>query len=205
MIGYIEGKLLKQEEDKVLILAGQIGYEIMLPAVVMDTLQTKSIGETVAFYIYFHQTDRQPKPVLIGFNREVEKEFFQRFISVEDIGPLKAVKALSMPVREIAHAIETRDAAVLARLKGIGPRTAQKIIATLSGKMDKFALICKGEAPPPPAPEDFVNLVLDVLIKQLGHKTPDAKRMVAEALRRDPAISTPEALFDEIYRGEDFK
>lgn len=205
MIGYIEGKLLKQEEDKVLILAGQVGYEIMLPAVVMDTLQAKSIGETVAFYIYFHQTDRQPKPVLIGFNREVEKEFFQRFISVEDIGPLKAVKALSMPVREIAHAIETRDAAVLARLKGIGPRTAQKIIATLSGKMDKFALICKGEAAPPPAPEDFVNLVLDVLIKQLGHKTPDAKRMVAEALRRDPAISTPEALFDEIYRGEDFK
>lgn len=205
MIGYIEGKLLKQEEDKVLILAGQVGYEIMLPAVVMDTLQAKSIGETVAFYIYFHQTDRQPKPVLIGFNREVEKEFFQRFISVEDIGPLKAVKALSMPVREIAHAIETRDAAVLARLKGIGPRTAQKIIATLSGKMDKFALICKGEVSPPPAPEDFVNLVLDVLIKQLGHKTPDAKRMVAEALRRDPAISTPEALFDEIYRGEDFK
>jgi Holliday junction DNA helicase RuvA len=205
VIGYIEGKLLKQEEDKVLILAGQVGYEIMLPAVVMGTLQAKSIGETVAFYIYFHQTDRQPKPVLIGFNREVEKEFFQRFISVEDIGPLKAVKALSMPVREIAHAIETRDAAVLARLKGIGPRTAQKIIATLSGKMDKFALICKGEAPPPPAPEDFVNLVLDVLIKQLGHKTPDAKRMVAEALRRDPAISTPEALFDEIYRGEDFK
>jgi Holliday junction DNA helicase RuvA len=205
VIGYIEGKLLKQEEDKVLILAGQVGYEILLPAVVMDTLHEKSIGETVVFYIYYHQTERQPKPVLIGFNREIEKEFFQRFISVEDIGPLKAVKALSMPVREIAHAIETRDTAALARLKGIGQRTAQKIVATLSGKMDKFALICKGEAPPSPAPEDFVTLVLDVLIKQLGHKTPDAKRMVGEALRRDPAIATPEALFDEIYRGEDFK
>jgi Holliday junction DNA helicase RuvA len=204
VIAYIQGTLIKKDEDRVLVLANQIGYEILLPAVVMETLHQKAAGAEVAFHIYYHQTERQPKPTLIGFNLEVEKEFFQRFISVEDIGPLKAVKALNLPVREIARTIEKKDAKALQRLKGIGNRTAQKIIATLAGKMDKFALIREGEAPVPAPEEDFVALVLDVLTSQLGHKAADAKRMVADALKRNPAIASPEDLFDEIYRGEEF-
>ena len=204
MIAYIQGPLIKKDEDRVLVLANQVGYEVLLPAVVMETLHDKAAGDEVVFHIFYHQTERQPKPTLIGFNLEVEKEFFQLFISVEDIGPLKAVKALSMPVRDIAHAIENKDAKALQKLKGIGNRTAQKIIATLAGKMDKFALIRKGEAPAPVAEEDFAGLVLDVLTKQLGHKPTDAKRMVGEALQRNPAIASPEELFDEIYRGEEF-
>jgi Holliday junction DNA helicase RuvA len=53
---------------------------------------------------------------------------------VEAIGPLKAVKALNVSVRDIANAIETGDLGKLKQLKGIGARTAQKIIATLAGK-----------------------------------------------------------------------
>jgi len=204
MIGYIEGRLLKKEEERVLILANQIGYEVLLPAVVMETIQNKAVGDPLELYIYYHQTERQPKPVLIGFNMEVEKEFFQYFISVEDIGPMKAVKAMNIPVRDIARAIEDGDASALRRLKGIGSRTAQKIVATLSGKMDKFALIRKGEAPPAAPQGDLTQLVLEVLTTQLGHKTADAKRMIASAFERNPAIATPEDLFDEIYRGEEF-
>lgn len=204
MIGYIEGRLLKKEEERVLILANQLGYEVLLPAVVMETIHTKAIGDPLELYIYYHQTERQPKPVLIGFNMEVEKEFFQYFISVEDIGPMKAVKAMNVPVRDIARAIENADTNALRRLKGIGNRTAQKIVATLSGKMDKFALIRKGEAPPATPRGDLAELVLDVLTTQLGHKSADAKRMIAEALERNPAIVAPEDLFDEIYRGEEF-
>ena len=125
MIAYIQGSLLKKEEDRVLVLANQIGYEVLLPAVVMETLRDKHAGDEVVFHVFYHQTERQPKPTLIGFNLEVEKEFFQRFISVEDIGPLKAVKALSIPVRDIARAIEQTDVKALQRLKGIGNRTAQ--------------------------------------------------------------------------------
>jgi Holliday junction DNA helicase RuvA len=51
---------------------------------------------------------------------------------------------------------------------------------------------------------DLGQLVLDVLTKQLGHKAADAKRMIASAMDRNPAIGTPEELFDEIYRGEEF-
>ena len=45
MIGYLEGKLLKKEEDRVLLLTNQIGYEVLLPAIVMKSLQHKNIGE----------------------------------------------------------------------------------------------------------------------------------------------------------------
>ena len=202
MIGYIEGKLLKIEEERVLILANQLGYEVLVPAIVMETIQHKAVGDPLELFIYYHQTERQPKPVLIGFNMEVEKEFFQSFISVEDIGPMKAVKAMNIPVRDIARAIENGDTDTLRRLKGVGGRTAQKIVASLSGKMEKFALIRKGEAPPAVPRGDFAQLVLDVLTTQLGHKAVDAKRMIDNALERNPAITTPEELFDEIYRGE---
>ena len=202
MIGYLEGKLLKKEEDRILVLANQVGYEVLLPAFVMETFENKSIGDAVSLNIYYHQTERQPKPVLIGFNLEAEKEFFQHFISVEDIGPLKAIKALNIPVRDIARAIESKDSAVLKKLKGIGERTAQKIVASLSGKMDKFALIRKEEKGEAPVVEDFTKQVYDVLVKQLGHKAQDAKRMINEATKRNSRISTPEALFDEVYRGE---
>ena len=202
MIGYIEGKILKKEDDRVLVLANQIGYEILLPAFVMETLNSKGVGDQISLYIFYQQTERQPKPVLIGFNLEVEKEFFQYFISVEDIGPLKAVKALTITVREIAGAIEERDVDLLTQLKGIGNRTAQKIVATLEGKMGKFALIRREEPQTPSGVEDFTKQVFDVLVKQLGHRSADAKQMITKALKQNSAISTPEELFEEVYRAE---
>jgi len=202
MIAYLEGKLLKKESDRILLLANQVGYEVLLPAIVMETLISKRVGDEVSFYIYYQQTERQPKPVLIGFNLEAEREFFQLFISVEDIGPLKAIQALNIPIRDIARAIEAKDVDRLKKLKGVGPRTAQKIIATLSGKMDKFALIRKVEQEDLPVVEDFSKQVLDVLVSQLGHRFSDANQMITAALKRNSAISTPEELFEEVYRGE---
>ena len=202
MIGYLEGNVLKIGDDRILLLAGQIGFEIMLPAFVMETVRLKNVGDPLSLYIYFQQTERQPKPVLIGFNLEAEKEFFQLFVTVEDIGPLKAVKAMTIPVRDIARAIENRDEARLRQLKGIGSRTAQKIIATLSGKMDKFALIRKTEDLAAPAEVDITRTVIDVLISQLGHRASDARKMIAAALDRNPGVRTPEELFEEVYRGE---
>jgi Holliday junction DNA helicase RuvA len=202
MIGYIEGKILKKEDERVLVLANQVGYEILLPTFVMEGLLTKKVGDDIALYIFYQQTDRQPKPILIGFNLEAEKEFFQFFISVEDIGPLKAVKALDVPVRDVARAIENRDVHSLTQLKGIGTRTAQKIIATLEGKMGKFALIRKKERKEIAVEEDFSEQVFQVLVKQLGHRTTDAKRMINSAVKRNRAIRTPEELLEEVYHGE---
>ena len=202
MIGYLQGKILKKDDDRVLILANQVGYEVLVPAVVMGLLSGKNVGDDLALHIYYQQTERQPKPVLIGFNHDVEKEFFQSFISVEDIGPLKAVKAMTLPVGEIARAIEDRDLEALGRLKGIGKRTAQKIVATLQGRMGKFALMRTELSPPLRPGADFTQQVMDVMVQQLGHRVADARQMIADALKRNSAISTPEELFEEVYRGE---
>ena len=176
---------------------------MLLPAFVMNTFRAKSVGDPVALYIYHQQTERQPKPVLIGFNLEVEKEFFQYFISVEAIGALKAVKALDIPVRDIARAIESKNVHKLKQLKGIGDRTARKIIATLEGKMDKFALIRKSQKEEIPIVEDFSQQVLSVLVDQLGYKIKEARQMITDAMKRNSNISTPEELFEEVYREED--
>lgn len=204
MIGYIEGKIIKKSSDRVLILANQLGYEVLLPAFVMERIKDLAQGDTVNFFIFHHQTEHQPKPVLIGFSDETEKEFFQQFITVDAIGPLKAAKALTLPIREIAGFIETKNIAGLRKLSGIGGRTAEKIVAALSGKVGQFAQL---SASPPrrddPSPtNDFTVRVLDVLVARLGHRPAEAKRMITETLQRNPSIATPEELIEAIYRGE---
>ena len=205
MIRYIEGKLLKKEEDRIVVLANGVGYEILLPAIVRQTFALKRAGEdgeVVKLYIYYHQTERQPKPLLIGFTFEPEKEFFEKFITVEDIGPPTAVKALVMPIPRIAKAIEERDSKTLERLKGIGRRTADKIIATLQGKVGKFALMMEDQASVDVEVVDLKKQVEEVLVKDLGYKLSEAQRLVKEAMLRNPGISTPEELFEEVYRGQ---
>ena len=205
MIRYIEGRLLKKEDDRIVVLANGVGYEILLPAIVRHTFNPKRAGEdgeTVRLFIHYHQTERQPKPLLIGFNAEPEKEFFEKFITVEAIGPPTAVKALVLPIPQIAKAIEERDAKALERLRGIGKRTADKIIATLQGKVGKFALMREDEILEPPEVVNFAKQVEEVLVKDLGHKVSEAQRLVREAMLRNPGIATPEELFEEVYRGQ---
>jgi Holliday junction DNA helicase RuvA len=205
MIRYIEGKLIKKEEDRVVVLANGVGYEILLPAIVRKTFNPKKAGEegeVVKLYIYYHQTERQPKPLLIGFNYEPEKEFFEKFITVEDIGPPTAVKALILPIPQIAKAIEERDSKTLENLRGVGRRTADKIIATLQGKVGKFALMREDQIPIDLEVIDFKKQVEEVLVRDLGHKVNEAQRLVKEAMLRNSNISTPEELFEEVYRGQ---
>jgi len=205
MISFLEGKLLRKDENRVVVLANGIGYEILLPSTVRQTYNNKKAGEDgdqVALHIFYHQSERQPKPMLVGFNFDVEKEFFEKFIKVEDIGPTAAVKALVLPVPEIARAIEERDITTLTRMKGIGKRTAEKIVATLNGKVGKFALMREEMLPGDVEPEDFKRQVEDVLVKQLGHKRGEASRMVSEALARKPEIASPEELFEDVYRSQ---
>lgn len=201
MIGYIEGKILSKEEDRILVLANQIGYEVLLPGIVLERLQANEIGDEISLYIFYHQTERQPKPVLIGFSLQAEKEFFQSFITVAAIGPLKAIKALTIPIGEIATAIESRDIHRLSGLKGIGKRTAEKIVATLQGKMEKFALIPSKRTEMTLPDRDFHRQVFDVLVTRMGHKSTEARRMIEKALERNPDISSADMLIDEVYKG----
>ena len=204
MISYLKGTLRinQAHDDRLTLIVSGIGYEILIPAYVMHMIKKdNSDGDVMEFYVSYNQTERQPKPVLVGFQSSLDKEFFELFISVEDIGPAAAVKALSRPVREIARFIEDKDTKSLRQLKGIGERKAEKIIATLKGKVAKYALMPHVEILPAAA-EDFRKEVEEVLVVQLGHKHPEARQMIEEAMKRRPGIGTSEELFEEVYKGQ---
>lgn len=202
MISYLEGTLRKVYADKLTLGVGGVGYEILIPGYVMNELRrTTKIGDALKLYISFNQTERQPKPVLVGFKTELDKEFFELFISVEDVGPSLAIRAMTRPVREIARYIEEKAVKDLKQLKGIGERKAEKIIATLKGKAAKYALIPEVELPSM-VPEDFTTEVETVLVSQLGHKLSEARKMIEEAMKRRPSIISSEELFEEVYRGQ---
>src|SRR6185369_16889021 len=80
-------------------------------------------------------------PRLIGFAAEAELEFFELFCTVDKVGVRKAMKALVRPIRDIADAIQRQDPKWLTSLPGIGPATAEQIVATLRRKVTKFALM----------------------------------------------------------------
>jgi Holliday junction DNA helicase RuvA len=203
MIRYIKGSLMKAEKGRIVVLAGGIGYEVMLPEIVWQNFQhSRKQDECIELFISYHQTVQQPKPVLIGFSTEVEQEFFELLLKVKDIGPVMASRALTLPVPVIARAIEDRDAGTLMKLKGVGRRKADMIISELNGRAGKFALIKDGEKVENiQVSGDFSRQVVDVLVKQLGHPRADAKKMVSEAMVRCPEVLTPEELFEEVYRG----
>ena len=204
MIGFLEGSIHNFESDGILLLCGNIGYEIVLTPQMVESLRSSQTNE-VALYIYYHLTERQPKPVLIGFETMADKAFFQTFITVDAIGPMKAVKAMSRSVGEIAGAIEKKDVKFLTGLSGIGKRTAEKIIATLHGKVEKFIAETHHRDPVgqdnlPIEMRSISQQVADVLVEQLGHSSLSAKRMIKEAYERNRTILTPEDLFDEIFQ-----
>jgi Holliday junction DNA helicase RuvA len=208
MIGYLEGRMIArdEEQEQITLLAGSIGYEVRLPHIVWRELgiQRMSLEErpALSLFIYLHQTERTPKPLLIGFRDEVEREFFTKLITVQDIGPTAAAKALSMPIRTIARAIEAKDVGALTKLSGIGKSKAEKIAATLSGKMAKFALmkIEEAEIVEPLTSDELRLQVIEVLVSQLGYKRPEATLMVDESLKENPGLETPEELFDAVYK-----
>jgi Holliday junction DNA helicase RuvA len=202
VIAYLQGTLKTISEDRLTLLVNGIGYEVLIPAFAMMELRgSTQIDTPLSLYISFNQTERQPKPILVGFPTAVDKEFFELFISVEDIGPAAAIKALVKPAREIAGYIEEKNIKALKQLRGIGERKAEKIVATLKGKVAKYALI--REAPlRTEALDDFKKEVGNVLVLQLGYKQAEAKKMIEEAMQRNPRITTSEELFDEVYRGQ---
>ncbi len=204
MISYLKGIVQKSyvHDDRITLIVNGIGYEILIPAFAMKNVKHENAdGSALELHVSYNQTERQPKPVLVGFRSPLDKEFFELFISVEDIGPFAAVKALTKPVREIARSIEEKDVKALKQLRGIGERKAEKIIATLKGKVAKYALIPEVRAAPEIA-EDFRKEVEEVLVNQLGHKHLEARRMIEEAMKRNPGISSSEELFGEVYRGQ---
>src|SRR3972149_7074047 len=197
MITFLRGSVrgLADEAGKIgLITRGGVGYEVTLPVIVWKALKAAGTedGAELDLEIYYHVTDRQPRPVLVGFRNAVEKGFFEQLIEVEGIGPNKASAALVLPVQTIASAIEREDFGTLRRLPGIGDRAAQKIVATLRGKVTQWAVEAPREGLAPEVPvagsagtrEEAIAVLVN-----LGPKVAEARISVDEALARRPDLA----------------
>jgi Holliday junction DNA helicase RuvA len=213
VIATLAGRLRRKHEDRIVLETGGVGYEVFLPPIALRQLEGLKPGEgdaasALALVIYYHATRDQPRPVLIGFTSDLDKEFFEKLITVKDIGPMVAARALAAPVAELAAAIARQDEKYLRALPGIGPQKAKNIVAQLQSKVAKFALAVEGAVPEPVAAataadtDGLREVVWEIMVKQLGHRPSEASQLIADALRRRPGVASAEELFDEIYRGQ---
>jgi Holliday junction DNA helicase RuvA len=204
VISQISGKIKKKDAFKLLLEVGNISYEVMVPPAVMKGIdKSKAPDETVSLitYHYYQMDQTKAIPVLVGFLNEIEKEFFEQFITVSGVGPKAACKAMSLPFSVIADAIDRGDMALLKTLPGIGEQKAREIIAKLQGKVGKFALIQdKSSGHAAAAKEDIKEEALGVLL-QLQYKKNEAKDMIERAMKRNPGADTCETILNEVYKG----
>ena len=204
MISFLTGELrniLKESSTIELDVAG-VGYEIVLPVFVLDSLLNSSldIGQKLTLEIYFHSTERAPKPLLVGFFNQLEKRFFLKIIQVEGIGPLKAVSALIFPVSVIAQAIENEDSTILNQMPGIGSRAAQKMIATLKGKLMEIIAELGSSSPSSGQDYNIRDSVLEIF-EGLGFKESDALIKINQVIKENSEISeNVEDIIREIFK-----
>jgi Holliday junction DNA helicase RuvA len=207
MIAYLQGTLKAKHDDRLVVDVGGVGYEVVLPEFVRRTYDSRTEGEEVHLEIYYHATERQVRPMLFGFNHPHEKLFFEKIIKVEDIGPIRAARALALSVSTIANAIESENTATLRRLPGIGERTASKMVATLRGRCIEEALLQDEgydslAAPKPAGPDDELRSDALEILLALGHRRSEAESKIDIVIDQHPDIRSPEDLIREVYRRE---
>jgi Holliday junction DNA helicase RuvA len=203
MISRLTGKLIQLKEDRVTVEQNGIAYDLFVANGTIQRLRSMR-GKEITFYT-FHYLEggmgvSNPIPRLAGFMNELDREFFEKLITVQGMGIRAALKALSAPVPALAKAIETKDVATLVSLPGIGKRTAEKIIAELNGKLAKFALLREDDEIAGPVEEpDYKDEVMDVLL-QLGYSQGEAEVMLRLALSSDPRAENAEELIRVIFK-----
>src|SRR4051812_30052558 len=207
MISALTGELLEVEETTASLRSGPFVFELLIPAADVEALRAR-VGEEMTFHTIFYLEGTAGggnlDPKLIAFLRPEDKAFFNLFTTVKGIGPKTALRALSAPVGEIAQAIESKDTRALISLNGIGKRTAELIIAELSGKAQKFATAYVGSEVAAYATsgarltaneEDAV-----LAMTALGDRRPDAERLLDRVKQQHKDLKTTDALLREMIR-----
>ncbi|MEX0587066.1 MAG: helix-hairpin-helix domain-containing protein, partial [Pirellulales bacterium] len=119
---------------------------------------------------------------------------------VDGVGVKKALRAMVRPVRETATLIEEQDVKGLSSLPGIGPASAERVIAKLRRRMSKFALLVTRDLPPEAKVEaDVIKDTFDVLLG-LGHHEREARRLMDAALAEKRTYKDVESLLQAVYQ-----
>ena len=204
MISRLHGTLVERRETKILLETNGLTYEVLVPAAILRGLDRHVGSDGKLKLITFHYHHVEPSravPILIGFMNEVERDFFETFITVSGIGPKAAVRAINQPIPMIARAIDDGNLDFLRSLPGIGPQRAKEIVAKLQGKVGKYALMPEEERQPAGVgvPIDAATEALEVLL-QLQYRRNEAQVMIKNALGRNAGLATVEEILNEVYK-----
>lgn len=198
MIRYIRGELVEFGREYVVLEAGGIGYEVIVPEVTAERLAARGPGAEVALYTYYYMAMEPSRatPLLLGFETPVQRAFFERLLDVPRIGPRLACRMLVAPVANIARAIELGDVKFLCSLPGVGASKARDISNALRGKVADFVATTEALEEEGPGEPSLQSDAVEVLT-QLGYALTEARQRVMDAFERHPGIATLEHLVAE--------
>jgi Holliday junction DNA helicase RuvA len=178
MYEFIRGIIVERNPAHIVIEAGGIGYFINISLNTYSKFNQKTEG-----LLYLHQVVREDAHVFYGFADKSERELFRNLISVNGVGANTAIMMLSsLNPDEIAAAVTTENVAVLKAVKGIGIKTAQRIIIDLKDKLGKLNETGQIFLTPN---NTILNESLSALV-MLGFVKRDAEKVVAKILQEQP-------------------
>ena len=134
MITYIKGRLIEKTPTKIIVESNGIGYEINIS---LNTFESIPDEENIKIFTYLQR--KEDSDILFGFSEESERGIFQQLISISGIGPSTARTILSsISPKEIQDAVWSEDVERIKSIKGIGLKTAQRLIIELKDKVELF-------------------------------------------------------------------
>ncbi len=199
MIYQIKGKLIKKSKEHVIVQLNNMLYRISIPETVSSNILPGQEEISLVIYHYINIDKNRGIPVLIGFLDELERDFFEKFISVSGVGPKAALKAFNKPVAQMAQAIEEGDTNFLKTLAGIGLQKAKQIIAHLQGKVGRFALMKEAKITYQTNNTEILEETKKIL-KRLQYNEKEITSMIESALKDTPDVTSSEELLNKIYQ-----
>ena len=203
MISKISGQLILLQDEFATLAVSPFEYQVFISEYTRRQLQGR-IGEQISL-ITIHYIDGNPQkggrmnPRLIGFNSEIEREFFDQFCSVDGVGVKKALRAMVRPVEDIAKAIEEQDFKGVSTLPGIGTAMSERIIAKLRRKMGKYALlVSQGMGSATVADRNVIDDTYQILCS-LGHSVQEARKMLDGVLKNKRKFKDVEEMLQAVY------
>ncbi|MBR4124156.1 MAG: Holliday junction branch migration protein RuvA [Clostridia bacterium] len=178
MIGTINGTLEDIDENVITINCGGVGYELFVSQTTLSNLG--EIGSNVKVWTYLNLDMRDGEVSLFGFSSKAEKKMFLNLTSVSGIGPKTAVSILgTISVYDLASAIASGNANIIAKVKGLGKKSAERIILELREKMENSSEFHKSSQQTLDANDSEQEYAINVLLS-LGLNRFDATKRVRE-------------------------